>query len=62
MKYYKVTSLFFDNGKTAAYIEEIEAEKAPKATFESGRKCDIYQDYFGTETEALQYMQDTLNA
>lgn len=62
MKFYGVTTRFYDDGKVKAKMFEIEAKEMPEAEYEETSTCDIYVDYFTSEREANQYLQDALNA
>lgn len=59
MKYYGVTTKFFDDGEIRAFIFEVEAEKKPKNTYESLKECDIYHDYFDSLEKAEKFCKET---
>ena len=61
--YYAVITSYFDDGRaTASLINMVLAEKKPEDTFNSTRRCDCYIDWFETQKEALEYIEDTRKA
>lgn len=62
-KYYCVTSIFDDRGRTTANITEvIEAEEKPENTYTNTRRKDIYNDWFETKEKAEEHKKQILNA
>lgn len=54
--YYCVTSSFYDDGKVVVGITDaVEAQTKPKNTVVATNKCDIYNDWFGSEEEARAF-------
>ena len=41
---------------------EVETDEIPEGEFIETNACDVYRDYFTSEREAKQYLQDALNA
>ena len=62
MKYYGVTTKFFDDGTVRAFVYEVEADEMPKSTFEELKTCDIYHDFFNTLHEAEDFRDDAYRA
>ena len=63
MKYYEVTTAFFDNGRVSAAItDEIERASKPKTKMHSGRRADIYRDYFATLADAREFVAEAERA
>lgn len=62
MKYYCVSSAYYDNGRVKASIEEVESESMPIDTREHLKKYDLYRDYFKTLAEAEQWQEESMNA
>jgi hypothetical protein len=62
MKYYGVTTKFFDDGKVRAFCFEVEADEKPENEFESLKECDIYKNYFESLEEAEAYRDDAYRA
>lgn len=54
--YYCVTSSFDDRGRATANITDIEK---PESTYTSTRRKDIYNDWFESEKEAQEYVEQT---
>lgn len=61
MKFWKVTTRFFDNGKVDVRLEQIEAAAIPKNSSSDTAKYDEYIDYFKTKKEAQQWVDDARN-
>lgn len=58
--YYCVTSSFDDRGRATANITDmIKAEEKPESTYTSARRKDIYNDWFESEKEAQEYVEQT---
>lgn len=62
MKYYCVTSQFFDNGKIDAWITVHNMPEMPQNNMEEHKKYDLYFDHFKTKTEAVLFFEETLRA
>ncbi len=57
--WYCVTSSFDDHGRvTAAVTATQQAESKPEDTFTSGRHKDVYNNWFGSRKEALEYAEE----
>lgn len=62
-KWYCVTSSFDDRGRVNANITNvIEAEEKPESIFRSTRRKDIYIDWFGSEEEAKEFIEQSKKA
>lgn len=55
--YYKVTSRFYDSGKTSADISTIKADEKPENGYNEYRTHDEYTDYFETKKEAQEFVK-----
>ena len=63
MKFYEVTTGFYDNGKvTAAITRTVESDQKPTDTSDNNDKCDVYKDWFETEEAANQFIKDAKEA
>lgn len=63
MKFYEVTTCFYDNGKvTAAITRTVESDQKPTDTSDNNDKCDVYKDWFETEEAANQVIKDAKEA
>ena len=63
MKFYEVTTCFYDNGKvTAAITGTVESDQKPTDTSDNNDKCDVYKDWFETEEAANQFIKDAKEA
>lgn len=63
MKFYEVTTCFYDNGKvTAAIMRTVESDQKPTDTSDNNDKCDVYKDWFETEEAANQFIKDAKEA
>lgn len=62
MKFYGVTTKFYDNGKVKSFMYNIEAERKPKSTFKETKICDAYNDFFETYEEAKEFVDDAYRA
>ena len=63
MKFYEVTTCFYDNGKvTAAITRTVESDQKPTDTSDNNDKCDVYKDCFETEEAANQFIKDAKEA
>ncbi len=57
--WYCVTSSFDDRGRvTAGITATTQADEKPENTSTSTRRKDIYNDWFGTEAEARQFVEE----
>ncbi|MEY8366080.1 hypothetical protein AALA22_10630 [Anaerovoracaceae bacterium 41-7] len=61
MKYYGVTTKFYDDGKIKAEMFEVEADKMPVVDYQETNACDIWRDYFTTYAEAESFLKEMLN-
>lgn len=61
MKYFGVTTAFYDNGKVKAHMFEIEAERTPENDYTYAKRADIYWDYFEIEELAKAFLERSLN-
>lgn len=60
MKFYEVTSNFYDCGRvTVAITNVIEANTKPDDIVKYLKKCDVYIDYFNSRKEAEEFMKGT---
>lgn len=59
--YYKVVTNIFGRRRTIIYEGAVKADERPKNTCEETWLVDIYEDYFDTEEEALQFVEDNSN-
>lgn len=62
MKFWKVTTRFFDNGKVDVSMDHMEASTMPENSSSETKKYDEYIDYFKTKKEANQWADDARNA
>lgn len=62
MKFWKVTTRFFDNGKVDVAVEQQEGASIPKNSSAEKDKFDEYIDYFKTKKEADEWAEDARNA
>ena len=62
MKFWKVTTRFFDNGKVDSNMEQIEAATMPDNSSSETKKYDEYIDYFKTKKKAKQWVEDAYSA
>ena len=63
MKFYEVTTCFYDNGKvTDAITRTVESDQKPTDTSDNNDKCDVYKDWFETEEAANQFIKDAKEA
>ena len=62
MKFWKVTTRFFDNGKVDATVEQQEGPTMPESTSAEKEKFDEYIGYFKTKKEARKWADDARNA
>ena len=63
MKFFEVTTMFFDNGAVSAAItDRIEAARRPKMKMHSGARCDVYRDYFPSLKEARDFVAEAAEA
>lgn len=59
MKYWAVTTTFYDNGRvTANIVTSIEADQKPQAGYKETRRCDIYTDWFDTREKAEAFVDE----
>ena len=59
--YYKVVTRIFERRSTIIYEGAVKADERPKTTCEETWLVDIYEDFFDTEEEALQFVEDNRN-
>lgn len=53
MKFYEVTSSFYNNGRAiAALTNVVEADEPPQNVMKSLKRCDVYIDYFKNKKAA----------
>ena len=57
MKYWLVTTKFFDSGRVKVNIASVEAECKPADGMRENAMCDEYYDYFETYEEAAAWAQ-----
>lgn len=62
MKFWKVTTRFYDNGKVDVKVEQEQGPSMPKSSSSEQKKFDEYIDYFKTKKEADQWAEDARNA
>lgn len=62
MKFWKVTTRFFDNGKVDVSVEQTDGATMPESSSSETKKYDEYIDYFKTKKEASQWAEDARNA
>jgi hypothetical protein len=62
MKFWKVTTRFFDSGKVDVAVEQQEGASMPDNTSAEKEKFDEYIDYFKTKREADAWAEDARNA
>lgn len=60
--YYKVTSRFYDNGKTSADISAVKTNEKPENGYNELRTHDEYTDYFDTIEEAQEFVKGVYEA
>lgn len=60
MKFYEVTSKFFNSGRvTARLTDTVEALTRPTDLHTETPGFDIYVDYFDTRDEAVEFIKET---
>lgn len=59
--YYKVVTHIFGRRATIIYEGAVKADERPKNTCEETWLVDIYEDFFDTEEEARQFVEDNRN-
>lgn len=62
MKYWLVTTKFFDSGRVKVNIAPVEAESKPADGMQENAMCDEYHDYFETYEEAAAWAQQAKEA
>lgn len=62
MKYFGVTTAFYDNGKVKAHMFEVESERIPENDYTYAKHADIYWDYFETKEMAQAFLANALKA
>ena len=62
MKYWCVSTKFFDSGKVKAVMYEVEANEKPKNSNVENSICDEYHDYFESYDEAKQFWREAQTA
>lgn len=61
--YYAVITSYFSDGRvTSNLIDMVLAERKPESTFNSNRRCDCCIDWFETQEEALEHIENTRKA
>ncbi len=60
--YYKVTSRFYDNGKTSADISTVKAGIMPENGYNERKTYDEYIDYFESMAEAQEFVKGVYEA
>lgn len=60
--YYKVVSTITSRKSTIIYAGEVQAYEKPQNKFRSTPLADIYEDYFDTEREAIEFVEKQRNA
>ncbi|NBI63163.1 hypothetical protein D3Z38_08920 [Clostridiales bacterium] len=59
MKYYCVTTTISDRGTVTANVTStVEADNRPEDSFTSTSRRDIYNDWFDSLEEALEFVED----
>lgn len=56
--YYCVTSRFDDRGHVSVNLHDLKAEEKPKDTVKELEDCDVYCDYFDSQSEAEKFMAE----
>ena len=56
--YYLVKSIIRDTHSIMRYEGSMECEEKPRNTFTSNEREDVYEDWFETEGQALQFVRD----
>lgn len=60
MKFYEVTSSFYNSGRAiAALTNVVEANEPPQNVMKSLKRCDVYIDYFKNKKEAEEFIKQT---
>ena len=62
MKFWKVTTRFFDNGKVDVAVEQQEGASIPKNASSEKDKFDEYIDYFDSHEEAAEWAEQARKA
>lgn len=63
MKYYCVTSSYYNNGKVTAAITDVtESDIPPENTWKKTHTRDIYNEWFDSAEEAAEYMKQCKEA
>lgn len=56
--FYCVTSSYYDDGRAIACITDIiVSRRKPSSTFHTGRRCDVYIDWFDTREAAEEHVK-----
>ncbi len=59
MKYWAVTTAFYDNGRvTANIVGTREADARPAAGYMEMARCDLYTDWFDTREKAEAFVDE----
>lgn len=61
MKFYKVTSRYYDDGHCDVKLTTVYAAEKPQDTSKELKHCDLYYDYFEDQQEATIFA-DTIKA
>ena len=60
MKFYEVTSSFYNDGRAiAALTNVVEADEPPQNVVKSLKRCDVYIDYFKNKKAAEEFIKQT---
>lgn len=62
MKFWGVSTKFFDSGKVKANIFPVEADTKPESTMTENKMCDEYIDYFNSYDEAAAWAEQAKKA
>lgn len=62
MKYWCVSTKFFDSGRVKVNLYLVEAESKPENGMQESKMCDHYCDYFATYEEAMTWAQQAKEA
>lgn len=58
-KFYAVCSSYYDNGRiTASLVDVVEAEEKPMDTYRETKRCDVYVNWFESQKEAMDYINE----
>lgn len=55
--WYCVTNSYYDNGRvTAAITNIIQSEQKPEDTYNEGKRCDVYNNWFDNINDANKFI------